>query len=222
MAKITSNSKAAKKGLVKKRWVQIIAPDLFSNRVLGETTIYETQAGVGKDITVNLMTLTNNPKMQGINVSFYVNGHSEGKLTSIFTGYRIMPSVVRRLVRRGKDKIEDSYACTTLDGCKIRIKPLLVTRTKASGSAKRALTAEMKKHVLAKVSKTNFEQLAEDIISNRLQKGVNDSLSKIFPIIKCEIRWLKLLTKADSNPQKLQPEKVQEEKKVEVNAEASN
>jgi ribosomal protein S3AE len=193
------------KGAAKKRWIQILAPRIFNQQVIGETYVYDPREALGKPIAVNLMTLTRNPKQQGINVSFLITGQHEDKLTSDFTGFRIMPSVVRRMMRRGRDKIEDSFLCTTSDGKKIRIKPIIVTRSKAKSSILAALRKSMRQYLAKTASKTTYEQLSKDIIDHRLQREMRSAIAKIFPVSTCEIRWL-ILLKEESKPRQKKPE----------------
>ena len=54
-----------------------------------------------------MMALTNNPKKQGVNAKLLVTGQHAGKLLTEFLGMRIMPPDVKRMIRRGKDKIDD-------------------------------------------------------------------------------------------------------------------
>jgi ribosomal protein S3AE len=191
MAKV--KKKGPKKGTAKKKWFPIVAPKMFNNLTIGETYIYDAREGIGKNLTVNLMTLTKNPKTQGINVSFVVSGQHDGKLTTEFTGYRMMPSVVRRMVRRGKNKIEDSFICSTSDGRKIRLKPLVITRTKAKGSVLTSLRKALKQHIVRTAAKTSYDKISEEIVGNKFQRGTYEALSKLFPVVKCEMRWFKLL-----------------------------
>ncbi len=187
--------KGPKKSAAKKRWVPILAPKMFNSMTIGDTHIYDPREGIGKELSVNLMTLTRNPKSQGTNVSFVVTGQHEGKLLTGFTGLRIMPSVVRRMVRRGKDKIDDSFICLTSDGKKIRLKPIIITRTKAKGSVLTAMRKELRKHIVKEAGKSSYDKLSEDIVAGRFQRGIYEVLSQLAPVVKCEIRWLKLLTK---------------------------
>ena len=205
--------KKATKGAVKKKWVKIVAPKMFNNEFLGETHVYDAREAIGKPITVNLMTITRNPKKQGINVGFIINGQHDEKLTTEITKFRMMPSVVRRMIRRGKDKIEDSFICTTMDQKKIRVKPFVVTRNKAKGSVKTAIRKMMKQFVLNSVAKTNYEDFVKAIVDSRLQREMNEALSKTLPLSRCEIRWLILLGKGKTAEPK------QEEKKEEAEVE---
>jgi len=196
----------------KKRWVEILAPKVFNSMPIGETHIYDAREGIGKIVSVNMMSLTKNPKKQGVNAKFIVTGQHEDKLTTDFLGLRIMPPVVRRMVRRGKDKIEDSFICTTSDGKKIKVKPLIITRSKVKGSVISAIRKTAKMHLARTAAKLAYEKLVDELVSFRLQRGMQESLNKIYPVSISEIRWFELMQKEPAVPQK------KEEKKEEAKA----
>lgn len=194
-------AKAAKKlgkGAPKKRWIEILAPKVFNELPVGQTYVYETRQGIGKTINVNLMSLTNNHKRQGTNVTFEVTGQRDDKLTTDFIGLRIMPPVVKRMVRRGKLKMEDSFMCSTLDGKKVRIKPVIVTKSKAKGVTAKLIRKLVKNYMIKSSSKMAYDKLVESIVDYKLQKGAYDEISKITPVSVCEIRWFQLLKKKNS------------------------
>lgn len=209
-----ARKKGPKKSAARKRWVPVAAPKDFNSQPIGETHVYDPREALGRHITVNLMTLTKNPKTQGINVSFVISGQHEGKLLTGLTGYRIMPSVVRRMVRRGKDKIEDSFTCSTSDKKKIRLKPLVVTRTKARGSTLTALRKELRSYLVRTAAKTPYEKFSNDVVAGRIQRGINETLSDLYPVVKCEIRWMKLV-EGEAGAEAAEKEPAAEEKKEE-------
>src|SRR5262245_19272457 len=99
----------------KKKWVQIVAPKLFREVVIGEVPLYEAEQLKGRRMTVNMMTLTNNPKNQSISVKIIVSEIKEGKGHTELTGFETMPGSLKRIVRRGRTKIEDSFVVQTAD-----------------------------------------------------------------------------------------------------------
>ena len=56
----------------KRKWFPIYAPTMFNNQLLGETFVWETETIPEKHLTINLMSLTGNPKKQNYDVFFKV------------------------------------------------------------------------------------------------------------------------------------------------------
>lgn len=208
MAKV---KKKTRKVVIKKKWVSILAPKMFNSQEIGETYVQDARQALGKDMTVNLMTLTRNPKTQGINVSFEITGQQDDHVITDFTGFKMMPSVVRRMVRRGRDKVDDSFVCSSQDGKKLRVKPLVVTRNKVRGSVLTGLRKSIRSYLTKLIAKTNYEKFAKEVVEKKFQREMKKSLSKVYPLSSCEIRWMHIV-KEKKSP-------VSKKKKVEAKAE---
>ncbi len=182
-------------GLVvkKKKWVTILAPKIFNEMPLGETRVAEIEEAVGRKATVSAMVITGDPQKQSINVEFLVKSSSGDSLQSDVTGYEISPSAVRKMVRRGREKIEESFEAKTADGIKIRIKPVLITRNKTKGSVLKQLRKTARENVLELVSKSSFDALVKDLMLHKFQKSLSDALRKIYPLSICEIKHVSIV-----------------------------
>ncbi|HSU72823.1 MAG TPA: hypothetical protein VLJ21_03160 [Candidatus Binatia bacterium] len=184
MSKPTAKQAAAKKG-----WVPILAPKMFNDAWVGETFIADPNEAIGRMVTVSMTILTNDPQRQSINLGFKIIGKNSNGLTTELLSYRYSPSSTRRFVRRGRSKLDDSFAVTTQDGKKLRIKPMLVTRGKAQGGVSAALQKAAREFFIVQMSKMKLEQFWNELVSHNLQKALGDSLRKIYPLSACEIRW---------------------------------
>jgi len=176
----------------KKAWFQIVAPKLFREQIIGESLVGE--AGELKDrcITSNLMALTNDMKGQNINITFRLKEVKNNRAYAEVVGYKMIPTTIRRIVRRGKDKIDDSFVCKTSDGINVRIKILLITRGDTKGSVIRKLRKSSINAICAYAKKTTYENFMSDIVTYRLQRFLRDSVNKIYPLKNCEIRQAKI------------------------------
>jgi len=99
----------AKAKIGKKEWYPILAPKIFQNVVLGETHVYEPEQMVGKCLTKNLMSLTNDVKRQNININFKVVNVQNGKGLTDIIGYYMVQSSIKRLIRKNIEKISMSF-----------------------------------------------------------------------------------------------------------------
>jgi ribosomal protein S3AE len=99
----------------------------------------------------------------------------------------VMPYFIRRMVRKGTNYVEDSFAAECEDA-KLRIKPLLVTRRKVSRAIRKELRNKAREELIEYVKNKKSEQLFDDILKNQLQKVLSSKLKKIYPLALCEIR----------------------------------
>jgi small subunit ribosomal protein S3Ae len=184
----------------KKKWFQIVAPRLFREVVVGESPLYESDQLKGRRMTVNMMNLTGNPKNQSVSVKLRIADIREGKGFTELLGFESMPSSLKRLVRRGKTKVEDSFVVQTSDKRLVRIKPLLVTNSEVAASVTAALRRVVRNSIARLAQKMTYERLAEEAITFKLQKHIQGLASKITPVRNSEIKALLLVQREGVKP----------------------
>jgi small subunit ribosomal protein S3Ae len=184
----------------KKKWFQIVAPRLFREVVVGEVPLYEADQLKGRRLTVNMMNLTGNPKNQGVSIKLKIVDVKDGKGITELLGFESMPSSLKRLVRRGKTKTEDSFVVKTADGKLVRIKPLMVTGSMVTNSVTTALRRIVRNNTARLAQKMTFDRLAEEVITYKLQKHLQSLCSKITPIKNSEIKAFLLVLREGVRP----------------------
>ena|SRR3989338_7072752 len=188
----------------KKQWYQILAPKQFDNTEIGETLVYEPGAMLGKTLSHSLMNLTNDMKRQNINIHFKVTEIEGDKAKTSIIGYQIIPSSVKRFVRRNSEKMDISFTCETADNVFLRVKPLIVAKADVKGS----VAAKVRNNAIAFLAKTikkmTYDEVLNELISRKLQDGMRQALSKIYPLKICEIRYLGI--EAREKPQEVKAE----------------
>jgi len=226
MASQKKTEKATK--IKKKRWYSIIAPKMFRSAFLGETYIAEPKLAMGKTITKNLMDLTNDVKKQNINIKFAVDNIEGDKAHTKLIGFNMINSSIKRLTRRRSNKIELSFVCQTSDNIKVRVKPLMFTRSITKSSVNSTLNKAVTEQLTRAISKMSFESLVNDLINHRIQSHFWKSLKKVYPLRNFEIKSMAIekekkpmegqtakavKEKADSKPETKAEEKKEEIKK---------
>src|SRR3989344_6330689 len=166
----------------KKKWVTIYASSEFNNIDIGETLVVEQNEVLGKTLEVNLADLTNDIKKQNILLTFAANKIQDQKVVCDIIGYELSPSYVKRVIKRARSKIEDSFLCSTKDDVKVRLKPVILTRSKAKGSILTLLRHKSKDYFVNNVKKQTYNEILADIMSHNLQKGLKEELKKIYPV----------------------------------------
>ncbi|MBI4440158.1 hypothetical protein HY638_04265 [Candidatus Woesearchaeota archaeon] len=186
-----AEQKASK--IKKKVWFQIVASGHFNEYPIGETLVYEPREMLGKAVNVNLMVLTNDIKKQNINVTFKIDSIEGNRGKTSLVGYNLVPSSVKRLVRRNRDKMDLSFVCKTSDNILVRIKPLLITKGNAKGSVLSKIRTSCVGVCTRLVSKVNYNQFLDEILGHRLQENIIGELKKIYPLKTCEIRVMRIV-----------------------------
>lgn len=206
MAKVKKNSKKGiakpkpkitKKAITvrkkKKRWYGIVAPEEFNNKLIGETLASEPGEMVGRAVKVNLMNLYNDYKRQGVNLRMKIVSVNDDNAVCKTMGYELLKSHSRRAVRKGTDKMDDSFVAEAKDGTKLRIKPMIITRHRVSDAVVSDLRKKAHIYLSDKFKELNSIEVFESVIQTKIQKELRGSLLKTCPIGACEIRSLEIL-----------------------------
>ena len=180
---------------LKKKWIPLIAPRDFNNAYLGETYVENADKAMNKSIEFNLMNLTHDPKKQNMVVKFSVNEVKNGQANTMLIGYEIPPAHVKRLTKRSKAKVEDSFEYVTSDKVKMQIKTILMTRAETHKSKLTLLRLESRKFLNEVVKKLPFTQVMKEVISGNLQKDLKSEIKKYHALSGVVIRVAKQMTK---------------------------
>ena len=102
---------------------------------------------------------------------------------------RLMPSYLKRMVRKGTNYVEDSFSADCED-FQLKIKPFLITRRKVSRAVRKALREKAREELTNYVKDKDIETIFQDLLKNQIQKPLSLKLKKIYPLSLCEIRVL--------------------------------
>lgn len=188
-------AKAAEKTIdiwKKKRWHKIIAPKLFNEMIIGETPALEPNTLVGRTLRINMLTLTGDIKKQSIDITFEIEKVMGDTAYTRIRKFEMNPAAVRRFIRRGKNRVDDSFVCLTADNKKVRIKPFLVTFAKTSKSVLCVLRVKSRQFLARVIRGMTYEMLCREIAIYSLQKMMRDTIKKIYPLRVCEIRVMEI------------------------------
>jgi len=208
-------AKESKKKAVKKKWLPIIGPKSFENVPLGETHVADPQRAIGKTVNANLMNLTGDMRKQGIEIRFDIVKVQDGKAHAAVTGYELLPSQMKRLVRRGRAKVADSFVARTATGRLVRIKPIVLTANPASIGAQTAIRLAAREKLRQLAGSMSFDRLVQDLIGFKVQRAVKDEVNKHHPIKTAEIKACILLPEGTSERREVR-EDTRDEDFVEV------
>jgi len=186
----------------KKGWYPILAPSLFNNQVLGETTTFEPNKMLGKTLQVNLMNLTGEVRNQNVNILFKVTSINDNKALTELMSYSLSPSFIKRVVRRGHTRADSTYMLKTKDNRKVVVKSILITRHIVNRSVVTALRKNALEFLTQIVSGQSYDDLFRNIIYYKLQIELKKRLSKTYPLKTYDIKKMQLVEKDIEKQQK--------------------
>ena len=106
----------------------------------------------------------------------------------------IFPSYIKRFVRRGISKIDESFFSASSEKIKLRVKPIFITRKKVKRSVETSLRKEAKNFIIKLFNEMTLKDIFSETIKGEVQKKLSKKLKKIYPLSFCEIKELKIVT----------------------------
>lgn len=177
----------------KKSWFTVVASKDFGNTVIGETLSDDKNSLAGKTLKVNLMNLLNDPRKQNINLTFKVVDFKDDRALTDLVKYELIASHIKKITRRSKSKGDDSFIIETKDKVKLRVKPVIVTRYNVQKGVLTALRHASTEYLKEYMANNEFSKLIADVITNRLQKSLKESMKKTYPLDIYEFKSIEVL-----------------------------
>ncbi|MCB9359217.1 hypothetical protein H6503_04760 [Candidatus Woesearchaeota archaeon] len=192
-SKAKSKAKSADMKVRKKKWVDIVSP-AFGDKSIGQTHVFETENALNKTLKINLMSLAGDPRKQSIDIHFKTDKQKgDTAVEATATGYVMQQPNLKKLVRRGKTKIQDSFKCMTSDNMPIIVKIFAITRKNVNNSISASIRSSIKMKLVNRIAKSKFESLLREIIEGKIQKDLKTEVSKIYPMRILEFNCVKLM-----------------------------
>jgi small subunit ribosomal protein S3Ae len=179
--------------VIKKKWFKIIAPSLLKEAVVGETFLANPEDIIGKKITTSLGNITGENQKQHTHVKLTVNSYQDGLFKTEIQGWKLLPSAMKKFVRRNRSRIDDSFVVITKDKKYVRVKPLIITRTKARRSIQTLIRQKIRAEIAKNFLQKDFNSIAEELLARRFQQGVNKKIAKLFPLTFFDLRNLSIV-----------------------------
>ena len=178
---------------VRKQWYDIIAPEIFENRVVGETLAADPKQLVGRVIDASLIDVSDNYQKFYVKVRLKIMNVEGNKAHTKLVGHDMLKERVYRMVQRHGRRVDAIQDVTTKDGVKLRIKTVFML-IKRVGATKKDATRKLTRQLIEEAAgKHNFDDLMNAIISGDLQHKVRKEASKVYPVGGIEIRRTELV-----------------------------
>jgi len=177
----------------KKQWFNIIAPNEFDRKVLGETVAEKPKNLVGRILKVDLGQLTGQRQKRHISVLFRVDRVEGNNAECITVGHDTSQGFLNRLVRRRMSKIEQVQEIETSDARKVKVKSFALSVRKLSKSQEADMRKALVELIAKSTEKKGFAQVSQEIIFGATASKIFKQLSKIAPLRRVEIVKSKLL-----------------------------
>jgi len=171
-----------------KEWYKLLAPDMFSRMMLGETPADSPDGIMGRTAVATVQDLTGDFSKMHVKLKFKVHDVRGYDAYTIFAGHDLTSDYVRRLTRRKRTKTDVVADVTTKDGWEVRIKPMAVSEQRIQASQETAIRNIMQEELKRVASEVTIGELVRMIIMGELARKISDASKIIVPIKRIEVR----------------------------------
>jgi small subunit ribosomal protein S3Ae len=168
------NNKRTVDNWKKKRWFEIFADTTFDGKQIAETVAIEPAKLVGRKVRKSLRDLTGSIRDSYYEVTFKIFKVTATKADTEICKFETKSNFLRRMLRKGKSKIEPVFTVTTKDERDIRLKVLFITGAKYTTlqrrEAQKAIKDEIIKEINSKTLSENWNDITHQNYTAKLKK----------------------------------------------------
>jgi small subunit ribosomal protein S3Ae len=188
-----------------KDWYSILAPDMFDRAKIGETLSDDPQKLIGRIVEVTAQDLTGDFTKIHIKLHFRVDEIRENEAHTSFLRQDLTSDYVRRLARRKRTRIEETFLVTTRDKMDLRIRPVAITEQRIQSSNQSSLRKVLGEELKKIASESLLQDFLKNLISGQLSKRLAQACKHINLINRIEIRKTENISvgvvKAETEPE---------------------
>ncbi|MCS7109447.1 MAG: 30S ribosomal protein S3ae [Candidatus Micrarchaeota archaeon] len=175
-----------------KQWYEVIAPQIFDSKVVGEVVASDPKVLKNRVVKVGLDELTGDLTQAYTNIKLRIVDVKGKSAITKFIGSEQLSSYIKTFIKRRRTLIDDVIDVKTLDGQELRIKPIVFTGGKIARDAEAKIRTTLRAALAEKASKTNTDDLLREILFKKYSQTLISSIKKIAPIKRIEIRKIEL------------------------------
>jgi ribosomal protein S3AE len=176
-----------------KEWYFIVAPKMFKGKVIGETLVTDPSEAMKRSIIVNFSFLDAHPSKYYIKIKFKADKVEDGKIKMKYVGHECQRDYISQMVRKRAVRIDNRIIVETKDKRKMIIKTIGISLRKTKTSVKSELGKRISALIMERVKDMKFEDVVKSILFDELQKTTRKEVSKLYPIVRFEVRKLEVL-----------------------------
>ncbi len=176
-----------------KEWYSIIAPEMFKEKVIGETPVGDPKTLIGRKLDVHLINLIDDLSKYYIKFYFKVKEVKGDKAYTEFDGLECLRDYISRMMRYGIARTDTVQDLTTKDGKKLRVKSITITSKKIKKNVEISLKLFVEEKIKKNIEVSKLDEFLKKTINDTLKNSILKEGSKIYPIRSFEIRKVEVI-----------------------------
>ena len=163
----------------KKRWFEVFADSTFDGKIIAETVAIESKKLIGRKIKKSLKELTGSVRDTYYELTFRINKVTATKADTELVKFDTKTNFLRRLLRRGKSKIEPVIYVYTKEGKKIKLKVLFITGARYTLTQRKEAQKIITEYMLEDIKTKTISENWNDIVYQKFGEKLKKKLLKL-------------------------------------------
>jgi ribosomal protein S3AE len=163
----------------KKKWFEVYADPVFDSILIAETIAIESKKLIGRKIKKTLKDLTNSVRDSYFELTFVIKKVTTTRADTELQCFETKGNYLRRLIRRGKSKIEPIFYVTTKDNHKLKLKVLFITGAKYPTNVKKEAQKIIVNTITDEIKSKMIKEAWNDIVFQKLTEPCKKKLVKL-------------------------------------------
>lgn len=173
-----------------KIWYRILAPKIFGEKEIGESYLTKAEDALGRSLNTNLKELTDNVRDQNAYIVLRMDKVDGTAIKTSIIGYQLTSSIIRRLVRKNTDRVDDYFTAQVKSGREIVVKTLLITLRQAQKSVKTQLRKQAQEVIREEMKKGELDLFVANLVNGNIRNLLKKRLNKVYPLREMAVRVL--------------------------------
>lgn len=173
-----------------KKVYEIVAPDYFDSKLLGETLSADPTKIIGRTISVSVKDLIGDRTKQHITLVFEASNVSGLRVHTKFKAFEISYAYLKSRVRKGMKKISYIGDLSLADKT-VRIKVMVAAGKSTTVANKKAINSEIKKTLEAHKPDT-IDKFVQAVVFGKAGTEIYHKVKKITPVSRVEIQEVRV------------------------------
>lgn len=173
---------------VKKQWYEVMAPEMFGGKPIGETLAADPRQLMGRTLNVSLIEISRNYSKFFVKLKVKIDAIDGHTAHTKLVGHECMRERIYRMVQRHGRRVDAVQDVVTKDGVKVRVKTVFMLIKRVGGSTKDETRKTAIDLIGEAAKKMNLDEFINSVINGDLQYKLKKDCSKVYPIGSIEIR----------------------------------
>ncbi len=163
----------------KKKWYNVLADPIFDSKEIAKTVALENKNLIGRSVKKSLNDLTSNIKDSGHVIIFKIYKITGTTAETKIQEYDTKVANLKRLVRRGKSKIENIFFVETKDKQKLKLKVLFLSSTKFPTANRTQARQIIQEHITEEIKEKTIKETWATIVFQKFSEKLKKKLVKL-------------------------------------------